>query len=217
MAVTAGYVCAEPRAEFFRYMDAANVDVKGFTERFYKEVCAGHLQPVLETLVYLKRETSVWFEVTNLLLPGENDSEDELAAMTQWVVKHLGPDVPMHFTAFHPAWKMLDTPPTPLATLRKARCIAVQNGVRYAYTGNVNDSEGGSTFCHQCGEQLIGRRGYVLTAWHLTAEGHCGFCGTPCAGVFHGPPGNWGPKRLGVGGIRPLDAIANRFRQLLEG
>lgn len=142
VAVTAGYMCDEPRRAFYRHMDAANVDLKAFTERFYQQICAGSLQPVLETLLYLKHETDVWFELTTLLIPGENDSEAELEAMTQWVVTSLGPDVPMHFTAFHPDYKMLDKPPTPPATLKRAREIALRNGVRYAYTGNVHDERG---------------------------------------------------------------------------
>ena len=149
--MTAGEICPEPRAEFYHHMDAANVDLKAFTERFYKQVCAAELQPVLETLVYLKNETDVWFEITNLLIPGENDSDGEIDAMTSWVVEHLGRDVPMHFTAFHPDWKMLDTVRTPESTLTRARQIAVNNGVRFAYTGNVHDEVGGSTSCSGCG------------------------------------------------------------------
>jgi pyruvate formate lyase activating enzyme len=198
VAVTAGEVCAEPRAQFYSHMDAANVDLKGFTERFYREVCASHLQPVLDTLKYLKHETSVWFEITTLLIPGENDSQEELDEMTRWVVEHLGPDVPMHFTAFHPDWRMMNKPPTPLATLANARRIAMANGVRYAYTGNVHDLEGGKTLCHACGETLIGRDGYRIAAWHLTAEGCCLRCGTSCSGVLEAAPGTWGPKRLPV-------------------
>ncbi len=198
VAVTAGYVCEEPRAEFYRYMDAANVDLKAFTERFYKQICAGSLQPVLETLLYLRRETSVWVEITTLLIPGENDSEAELEALTQWVVDKLGPDVPLHFTAFHPDWKMMDKPATPPSTLTRARRIAQKNGVRHAYTGNVQDEEGGSTYCHGCGRKVIGRDWYVLTAYNLTNDGHCAFCKTPCAGLFDGPPGNWGAKRMAV-------------------
>jgi len=198
VAVTAGEVCPEPRAEFYRHMDAANVDLKGFTEKFYHDLCAGHLQPVLDTLVYLKRETNVWFEITTLLIPGHNDSDEELEAMTQWVVRELGPDVPLHFTAFHPDWKMLEVPPTPPATLTRARRIAMKNGVRYAYTGNVHDEEGGSTICHRCGRVLIGRDWYVLTAWNLTDDGRCRGCGEPCAGVFEGPAGRWGARRLPV-------------------
>jgi pyruvate formate lyase activating enzyme len=153
---------------------------------------------VLDTLIYLKHHTQVWFEITTLLIPGENDSDAELEALTQWVVEHLGPDVPLHFTAFHPDWKMLDTPLTPSETLTKARRIATKNGVRYAYTGNVHDPAGGSTYCHQCGEQLIGRDWYVLSEWQLTAEGHCRSCGAMCAGVFDSSPGTWGPKHLPV-------------------
>jgi len=146
-------MCEQPRIEFYRYMDAANVDLKAFTENFYWKICGGHLQPVLDTLVYLKHETDAWFEITNLLIPGENDSDRELEEMTQWVVEKLGPDVPMHFTAFHPDWKMMDTPHTAPQTLTRARRIAMKNGVRYAYTGNVHDEAGGSTYCHQCGAQ----------------------------------------------------------------
>ncbi|MGE3317522.1 MAG: AmmeMemoRadiSam system radical SAM enzyme, partial [Planctomycetaceae bacterium] len=193
VAVTAGEICPEPRAEFFRHMDAANVDLKGFTERFYREICLGHLQPVLDTLVYLKKETNVWFEITTLLIPGENDSDDELEQMTRWVVEHLGPDVPMHFTAFHPDFRMLNYSHTPPSTLTRARSIAMRNGVRYAYTGNVHDGDGGSTYCHGCGERLIGRDWYVLSDWNLTSEGCCRSCGTRCAGVFEGAPGDWGP------------------------
>lgn len=198
VAVTAGYICDEPRKEFFSYMDAANVDLKGFTERFYHKICGGHLQPVLDTLKYLKHETKVWFEITTLLIPGENDSDQELEEMTRWGVENLGPDIPWHFTAFHPDWKMMDKPSTPPETLTRARRIAMKNGVRHAYTGNVHDIEGGSTYCHQCGKRLIGRDWYVITEWHLTDDGRCRSCGTPCAGVFHGPAGDWGPRRLPV-------------------
>jgi pyruvate formate lyase activating enzyme len=198
VAVTAGYMAAGARAEFYRHMDAANVDLKAFTEDFYHRVCAGSLGPVLETLEYLKHETGVWFEITHLLIPGLNDSSGEVDAMTRWVVEHLGPDVPMHFTAFHPDWKMRDRPSTPPETLTRARRIALANGVRYAYTGNVHDTEGGSTNCHGCGEVLIERDWYRLGAWNLTGEGRCARCSTPCPGVFDGAPGSWGPRRLPV-------------------
>ncbi|RLJ17855.1 AmmeMemoRadiSam system radical SAM enzyme [bacterium endosymbiont of Escarpia laminata] len=198
VAVTAGYVCPEPREAFYRHMDAANIDLKAFTESFYHKLTGSHLQPVLETLQYLKHETSVWFELTTLLIPGENDSETELEEMTQWVVDKLGPDVPMHFSAFHPSWKMMDTPSTPLATLTLARGIAMKNGVRYAYVGNVHDPKGDSTWCHQCGELLIGRDWYQLSDWNLTPEGNCKACGAACAGVIEAAPGDWGPKRQPV-------------------
>jgi pyruvate formate lyase activating enzyme len=198
VAVTAGEVCAEPRAEFYRHMDAANVDLKGFTEAFYHDICAGHLQPVLETLVYLKRHTSVWFELTTLLIPGLNDSERELEELTSWVVRELGPDVPLHFTAFHPDFRMLDRPPTPPETLRRARQIARKNGVRYAYVGNVHDPEADSTSCHGCGTLLIGRDWYELTEWNLARGNRCPNCGAECAGVFEARPGGWGRRRLPV-------------------
>jgi pyruvate formate lyase activating enzyme len=198
VAVTAGEICDEPRVEFFRHMDAANVDLKAFTERFYHRVCAGHLQPVLDTLVYLRRETDVWLEITNLVIPGENDSAGEIDEMTRWIVERLGPDVPVHFSAFHPDFKMLDTPPTPPATLTRCREIARRNGVRHAYTGNVHDADGDTTWCHACGSKLIVRDWYELNAWRLTGDGRCPDCGTRCAGVFDGPPGAWGRKRLPV-------------------
>ena len=198
VAVTAGYITPEPRIEFYRHMDAANVDLKAFTESFYKKICGGELAPVLETLEYLKHETDVWFELTTLLIPGENDSPAEIDRMTQWVVEHLGPDVPMHFSAFHPDWKMRDHPSTPPETLRRAREIALKNGVRYAYTGNVHDKKGDTTYCHACGEALIGRDWYELLSWDLGAKGTCRHCGTSCAGVFEETPGNWGSRRLPV-------------------
>ncbi len=198
VAVTAGYVSNEPRAEFYAHMDAANVDLKGFTERFYREVCGARLAAVKETLVYLKHETNVWFELTTLLIPGENDSEAELEAMTQWVVDALGPDVPMHFTAFHPDYRMLDKGSTPLATLERARRIAHKNGVRYAYTGNVHHPEGESTHCHACDAVLVGRDRYRLTAWRLTDASRCAACGAVWAGVAEGRPGSWGARRLPV-------------------
>jgi pyruvate formate lyase activating enzyme len=198
VAVTAGEMCPEPREEFYRYMDAANVDLKGFTERFYHQICGAHLQPVLDTLEYLKKKTRVWFEITTLLIPGENDSEKELEEQTQWIMEHLGPDVPIHYTAFHPDWKMLDKPPTPPETLTMARRIAMKNGIRYAYTGNVHDTEGGSTYCHQCGLKLIGRDWFTLSTWNLTPEGRCKSCGTACSGVFEAQPQNWGARRVPV-------------------
>jgi len=198
VAVTAGFINPEPAAEFFRFMDAANVDFKAFSDSFYRRNCGARLQPVLDTLRYLKHHTNVWLELTTLLIPGENDSDDELEAMTRWVVDELGPDVPMHFTAFHPAWKMLDKPPTPAQTPMRARRIAMDNGVRYAFTGNVHDETGGSTYCHQCGEKLIGRNWYQMTGWNLTADGRCRFCGAPCPGVFEEQPGEWGARRAPV-------------------
>ncbi len=198
VAVTAGYVCDEPRREFFAHVDAANVDLKGFTEDFYRHVAGGSLAPVLETLEYLVHETDVWVETTTLLIPGRNDSDDELDRMTGWVVEHLGPDVPMHFTAFHPDYRMTDVARTPARTLTRARDIARRNGVHHAYTGNVRDADGGATRCTGCGAVLIGRDGYDLTGWHLTDTGACRDCGTALAGVFGPAPGTWGSRRLPV-------------------
>lgn len=198
VAVSAGYVCAEPRREFYRYMDAANIDLKAFTERFYKYITGGQLQPVLETLIYLKRETSVWFEITSLLIPGENDSEKEIESMSQWIMNNLGADVPLHFTAFHPDWLMRDKENTAPAVLTRSRDIARANGLRYVYTGNVHDVAGGSTVCHKCGEILIVRDWYTLGAWQLKEGGVCAGCGTVCAGVFEKEAGNWGAKRQPV-------------------
>lgn len=196
VAVTAGYVSPEPRSEFYRYMDAANVDLKAFSERFYKKITGSQLQPVLETLQYLKHETDVWFELTTLLIPGENDSEQEVTEMCQWVIEHLGPDVPMHFSVFHPDWKMMDKYSTPPQTVRRARDIAIEQGVRYAYVGNMHDIEADSTWCHHCGSLLIGRDWYQLSAWQLDEKACCLNCGTPCAGVFEAMPGFWGAKRV---------------------
>ena len=198
VAVTAGYVTPEPRAEFFAHMDAANVDLKAFTDRFYWKICGGHLEPVLDTLKYLKHETGVWFELTELVIPGENDSDNEIRAMCEWIVDNLGVDVPLHFSAFHPDWKMRDKPPTPLSTLRRARDLAISSGLRYVDTGNVHDPRGGSTWCHDCGELLIGRDWYELSTWKLELiEGgaRCGACGTAVAGVFEAEPGTWGARR----------------------
>jgi len=198
VAVTAGYIMPEPREEFFQHMDAANIDLKGFTEDFYKNICGGKLQNVLETLEYVKHQTDTWIELTTLLIPGKNDSDEEIDRMTKWVVDKLGHDVPMHFTAFHPDWKMMDVPSTPAGTLSRARDIAMKNGVHYAYTGNVSDVTGGSTYCHHCGVKVITRNQYILSNWHLDATGHCSSCGTAIPGVFDGPPGSWGARRQPV-------------------
>ncbi len=188
VAVTAGYICPEPRAEFFAHLDAANVDLKAFREDFYHRFCGGHLGAVLDTLEYLHSETDVWLELTTLLIPGLNDSDHELQEMTSWVVERLGPDVPMHFTAFHPDFKMVDRPETPPKTLERARRIALANGVRYAYTGNVRDTRGQSTFCHVCRVRVIERDGYVVGKYGLDATGHCLSCGARLPGVFDGLP-----------------------------
>jgi pyruvate formate lyase activating enzyme len=198
VAVTAGYVCAAPRAEFYQHMDAANVDLKGFTERFYRKICGAQLGAVLETLEYLRHETQVWFEITTLLIPDENDSNAELEQLTRWIADKLGPDVPLHFTAFHPDWRMMDKSRTPAATLTRAREIALKNGLRYVYTGNVHDSGGSSTYCASCGTRVIERDWYELGEWRLDKQGRCSQCGSTLPGVFDSAPGTWGARRLPV-------------------
>ena len=184
VAVTAGYVKADARRAFFAKMDAANVDLKGFTEAFYVKRCGAHLQPVLDTLVHLARETEVWLEITTLLIPGLNDSDAELEAMCAWLATTLGCDVPLHFTAFHPDYQLRDVVPTPAATLTRARDIALRAGIRFVYTGNVHDRAGGTTCCAGCGQPLIERDWYEILRYELTSEGRCRHCGTPLAGRF---------------------------------
>ncbi|HAF89552.1 MAG: AmmeMemoRadiSam system radical SAM enzyme [bacterium] len=198
VAVTAGYILPDARKEFFKHIDAANVDLKAFSEEFYKKICGGKLAPVLETLLYLKNETNVWFELTTLLIPGENDSPEEMNKMTEWIVENLGPDVPLHFSAFHPDWKMRDIEFTPHSTLSRSREIALGNGIRNVYLGNVHDKSASSTYCHECGELLIGRDWYELSEWHLDHSGCCVSCRTACPGFFEKDPGYWGAKRLPV-------------------
>jgi pyruvate formate lyase activating enzyme len=198
VAVTAGYITPEPRHEFFAHMDAANVDLKGFTEDFYHRLCGAQLAPVLETLEYLRHETKVWTEITTLLIPSENDSDAEIHRLAAWVRDHLGADTPLHFSAFHPDWKMTGTPATPAATLTRARRIARDEGLQFVYTGNVHDPEGGSTWCPTCGNLLIERDWYRLGQWNLDAAGHCRFCHTPVPGHFDAHRGHWGPRRQPV-------------------
>jgi|YelNatPaOPRAMG01_1025707.scaffolds.fasta_scaffold02600_11 pyruvate formate lyase activating enzyme len=198
VAVTNGYLCPEPRREFYAHMDAANVDLKAFTDEFYRKLCFAELAPVLDTLSWLKRETAVWLEVTTLLIPGHNDSEAELARLCEWFVTHLGPETPLHFTAFHPDFKLRDVPATPAATLRRARQQARAAGLRHVYTGNVHDPEGQSTYCANCGRRLIERDWYYLGQWNLDNRGCCRFCGARLAGHFDPQPGTWGGRRQPV-------------------
>ncbi|KLV08901.1 pyruvate formate lyase-activating protein [Photobacterium aquae] len=198
VAVSAGYLCDAPRRAFFHHMDAANIDLKAFTERFYRKVCSGHLAPVLDTLLYLRHETTVWFEITTLLIPGENDSHRELDAMTRWIYTQLGPDIPIHFSAFHPDFKMLDKPRTPSETVIKAREIAIANGLHYAYVGNVFDEAGDSTYCPGCGHKVLSRNWYQLGECHLTAKGACHYCGYQLAGHFKRIAHAFGRRRIPV-------------------
>ena len=181
--VTAGYITPEARPEVYRYMDAANVDLKAFTEDFYRHVTLSHLEPVKDTLIWLKRETDVWFEVTTLLIPGHNDSDREIAEECEWVVEALGPDVPLHFTAFHPDFKMVDLPNTPASTLRRAREIARRAGIRYCYVGNVHDRDGQTTGCPRCGAVLVRRDWHAILSYRLVGN-RCPECGLEIPGVF---------------------------------
>lgn len=199
VAVTAGYIGTEARRDFFAKMDAANVDLKAFSDEFYVRICgAAHLQPVLDTLVYLKHETQVWLEITTLLIPGENDDPKELEAMSQWIMRELGPDVPLHFTAFHPDWKMLDHPPTPARTLIAAREIALRAGLHHVYLGNIYNFEGGITHCASCHAVLIRRVGYNITEYRLTETGTCPDCGAALVGRFGQHQGTFGSRRIPV-------------------
>src|SRR6201997_5459523 len=198
VSVTAGYMCPAPRAEFYRHIDAANVDLKAFTEDFYHKVCAGHLHDVLDTLAYLKHDTEVWLEVTTLLIPERNDSDAEITAECAWIREHLGVDVPVHFTAFHPDYKMLDTPRTPSSTLTRARRIAMAGGLRFVYSGNVPDPAGGTTVCPGCEAPVVVRDWYSMRRYALTDDGRCRSCGTQLPGVYDGPVGRWGARRLPV-------------------
>ena len=198
VAVTAGYICEEPRAEFFEFIDAANVDLKAFTERFYHKITGAHLQPVLDTLAYLVHQTEVWVEITTLLIPGENDSAAEIRQLAEWIATRLGPDIPLHFSAFHPDYRMLDKPRTPPETLLAARRIAREVGLRHVYVGNVHHKVAQSSYCSGCGTRVIGRDWYQLSEWQLDETGACLACGTAFPGVIDGPPGDWGRKRRPV-------------------
>lgn len=197
VAVTAGYIMPAARGPFYEYMDAANVDLKAFTEEFYHKITYSHLQPVLDTLAWLKKETNVWFEITNLVIPQANDSLDEIREMSDWILQHVGDEVPVHFTAFHPDFRMRDRGHTPAETLVAARAVALKQGLRYVYVGNVNDVEHQSTYCPSCGGLLIQRNWYELGEYHLRGS-QCGHCGAQIAGVFESAPGSWGRRRVPV-------------------
>jgi pyruvate formate lyase activating enzyme len=203
VAVSAGYINAAPRAEFYQHMDAANIDLKAFSDRFYEKITSAKLPAVLETLEYL-RTTDVWLEITTLLIPGHNDSDAEIAAECAWLARHVGPDVPLHFSAFHPDFKMLDVPATPPATLSRARRIALDHGLRYAYTGNVHDTRGQTTTCPGCDRALVVRDWYVIEDYRLSDDGRCTHCGTSIPGRFDGPAGTWGSRRMPVRLANPV-------------
>lgn len=198
VAVTAGYMGEEARRDFFEVVDAVNIDLKAFEEPFYRRLCFADLGPVLETLAYVKHETSTWLEVTTLLIPGHNDSESEIDALCRWFVDNLGPETPLHFSAFHPDFKMTNVPRTPVETLFRARRQALGHGIRHVYTGNVHDTASQSTTCTGCGQVLIERNWYVMGTYALDAQGRCNACDTPLAGRFDAQPGTWGARRMPI-------------------
>jgi len=198
VAVTAGYMHAIPRRDFYEKIDAANVDLKAFTEDFYYRLTGSELQPVLDTLRYLKHETNVWFEITTLLIPGHNDSDQELTAMCRWIKNELGVDVPLHFSAFHPDYKMPDIPATPSSTLIRAREIGMREGLQYVYTGNVHNQQGDTAFCPNCKAQLIVRDWYQIKQYRLSKAGHCPDCNTAIKGCFDETAGEFGRRRIPI-------------------
>lgn len=198
ICVSAGYINPQARKELFSFMDAANIDLKAFSEDFYQHVCYASLAPILDTLLYLKHETNVWLEITTLLIPGLNDSEKEIALLSEWIFEHLGPQIPLHFTAFHPDFRMRDISPTPQKTLTRARKQAMSIGLNHVYTGNVWDSEGSTTYCTYCHAPLIRRHWYAVESWNLGGGGTCQRCKKPLAGFFEDTPGAWGNKRLPI-------------------
>jgi len=198
VAVTAGYIQPEPRREFYARMDAANIDLKGFTESFYTRLTLSHLEPVLDTLEYVAHHTRTWLEITTLLIPGQNDGDEEIVALSQWIHRHLGPFVPVHFTAFHPDYKLTDVPHTPKATLRRARALALAQGLRFVYTGNVHDAEGDATSCPECEALLIQRDWYEILDYRLSSDGRCPSCGYVVPGRFAARSEHFGARRLPV-------------------
>jgi len=198
VAVTAGYMHDQARREFYAKMDAANVDLKAFTEEFYFKQTGAHLQPILDTLKYLRQETQVWLEITTLLIPGLNDSAQEIEEMSKWIVKELGTEVPLHFTAFHPDYKLINIPATPSSKLSEARQIARSAGLLHVYTGNVHDISGDTTYCSKCQQPLIVRDWYLIKDYVLTENGECPHCGTKLAGHFGKFEGQFGRQRIPV-------------------
>jgi pyruvate formate lyase activating enzyme len=197
VAVTAGYIMPEARKEFYSVIDAANVDLKAFTELFYQQITLSSIEPVLDTLRWLKHESNVWFEITNLVIPTKNDSPDEIARMCDWIMENVGDQVPVHFTAFHPDFRMQDIPPTPPSTLKRARKQALDAGIKYVYTGNVVDEDSQSTYCPGCKKCLIERDWFKIGAYHIE-DGACPSCGQKIAGVFDKRKGDWGARRVPV-------------------
>ncbi|SBW11535.1 Radical SAM domain protein [uncultured Alphaproteobacteria bacterium] len=203
LGVSAGYLAEAARPEFFACFDAVNLDLKAFSDDTYRRLCGARLAPVLETLKYGVRASRAWIEITTLVIPGVNDGDAEIAALAEWIAAELSPEVPLHLSAFHPAHRMRDRPPTPAATLVRARDRARAEGLKFVYVGNLAVADGGITRCPGCGRAAIARDGAALAAYGLDDAGRCRECGTAIPGVFDGPPGDWGNRR------RPLAIPAN--------
>lgn len=184
VAVTAGYINPDPAKEFFKYMDAVNVDLKSFNKEFYQKYCLANMEPILETIKYVKNETNCWMELTTLLIEGENDSEEEIVSECAWIKNNLGVEVPLHFSAFHPDYKFMDRMATKPATLERAYDIAKKMGLRYVYMGNVLDIKTSTTYCHACSKSVITRDWFNVLDYSLDQTGHCKHCGAKCEGVF---------------------------------
>jgi pyruvate formate lyase activating enzyme len=180
--VTAGFINKDPLLELCKYTDAANVDLKGFTEEYYKKICAGELKPVLETLKTMN-EQGVWLEITNLVVPTLNDDLELIGRMCDWIVDNLGPEVPLHFSRFWPMYKLKNLPPTPVEVITQAREMAMKKGLYYVYVGNVPGHEGNNTYCPRCKQIVIGRIGYMIKKYDII-NNTCGKCGFKIAGMW---------------------------------
>ncbi|VEG26100.1 AmmeMemoRadiSam system radical SAM enzyme [Actinomyces howellii] len=198
-AVSVAWVCREPGRELFGAVDAANIDLKAFTEEFYRRLTGARLRDVLATLVDLRAATTTWLELTTLLVPGLNDSPQEVGALASWVARELGEDTPLHLTAFHPAHRMRDRPPTALSVLERARASALEAGLRFVYLGNVPPGTGSTTSCPGCGTPVVERHGYTVSAYRLDGRGRCQGCGLGLPGVLDpADPGGFGNARRRV-------------------
>ena len=205
VAVTAGYITELARTEFFQHMDAVNVDLKAFSQDFYYKICGGDLQPVLDTIEYIYGDTDAWLEITTLLIPGKNDSRKEIEMLVSWISDHVGDRVPLHFTAFHPDWKMTDIHRTPHHTLKTAREIALSHGLKYVYVGNVHDAEASSTYCAHCQHMLISRDWHQILEWNLDHQGRCAKCKHKLDGIIGDRPDSVHrfPQRIQMRPARP--------------
>lgn len=180
--ISNGYIQTKPLKDLCRVLSAVKIDLKAFSERFYKELVSGQLQPVLDSLILLKQE-KIWLEIVYLVIPGQNDDPNELSSLCKWIYKELGSGVPLHFTRFYPQYRLTNVPATPLQTLHKARKIAQDAGLQFVYSGNVPGDPGENTYCSQCSELLIKRMGYAIVE-NKIMSGQCPKCHTPIPGIW---------------------------------